>query len=58
MGFTEYALIEQTDEGLLIKPLNVEDEGMSLDVLRRLIAEGYEGEALVEPLRCRVPSCD
>lgn len=41
-------LIEQTDEGLLIKPLNVEDEGMSLDVLRRLIAEGYEGEALVE----------
>ena len=34
MGFTEYALIEQTDEGLLIKPLNVEDEGMSLDVLR------------------------
>ena len=27
MGFTEYALIEQTDEGLLIKPLNVEDEG-------------------------------
>ena len=48
MGFTEYALIEQTDEGLLIKPLNVEDEGISLDVLRRLIAEGYEGEALVE----------
>lgn len=48
MGFTEYALIEQTDEGLLIKPLKVEDEGVSLDVLRRLIAEGYEGEALVE----------
>lgn len=47
MGFTEYALIEQTDEGLLIKPLKVEDEGISLDVLRRLIAEGYEGEALV-----------
>lgn len=48
MGFTEYALIEQTDEGLLIKPLKGEDEGISLDVLRRLIAEGYEGEALVE----------
>lgn len=48
MGFTEYALIEQTDEGLLIKPLAVEDEGVSLDVLRRLIAEGYEGEALIE----------
>lgn len=48
MGFTEYALIEQTDEGLLIKPLAVEDEGVSLDALRRLIAEGYEGEALIE----------
>ena len=36
MGFTEYALIEQTDEGLLIKPLKVEDEEISLDVLRRL----------------------
>lgn len=48
MGFTEYALIEQTDEGLLVKPLKVEDEGVSLDVLRRLIAEGYEGEELVE----------
>ena len=48
MGFTEYALIEQTDEGLLIKPLAVEDEGVSLDVLRRLVAEGYEGEALIE----------
>ena len=48
MGFTDYALIEQMDEGLLIKPLKVEDEGVSLDVLRRLIAEGYEGEELVE----------
>lgn len=47
MGFTEYALIEQTDEGLLIKPLKVEDERISLDVLRRLIVEGCEGEALV-----------
>ena len=47
MGFTEYALIEQTDEGLLSKPLKVEDEGSSLDVLRRRIAEGYDGEALV-----------
>lgn len=48
MGFNEYALIEQTDEGLLIKPLKVEDEGLSLDILRKLIDEGYEGEELVE----------
>ncbi|MEC4176549.1 nucleotidyltransferase domain-containing protein [Adlercreutzia sp. R7] len=55
MGFTEYALIEQTDEGLLIKPLKVEDEGISLDVLRRLIAEGYEGEALVKRYAAACP---
>ncbi len=48
MGFNEYALIEQTDEGLLIKPLKVEDEGHSFDILRKLIDEGYEGEELVE----------
>lgn len=48
MGFTEYALIEQTDEGLLIKPLKVEDERLSLEVLRKLINDGYEGEELVE----------
>ena len=58
MGFTEYALIEQTDEGLLIKPLKVEDEEISLDVLRRLIAEGYEGEALVERYAAVCPPCD
>lgn len=48
MGFSEYALIEQTDEGLLIKPIKVEDEGLSLDILRHLIDEGYEGEKLIE----------
>lgn len=47
-GFTDYALIEQTDGGgLLVKPLKVEGEDISLDVLRRLIAEGWEGEELV-----------
>ncbi len=48
MGFKEYAWIEQTDEGLLIKPLSVDDEDISLSVLKKLVAEGYEGEALVE----------
>lgn len=48
MGFAEYALLEETSEGLLIKPLQVQDEGLSLDILRQLIDEGYEGEELVE----------
>lgn len=48
MGFAEYALLEETPEGLLIKPLPVQDEDLSLDILRQLIDEGYEGEDLVE----------
>ncbi|TJW10302.1 nucleotidyltransferase domain-containing protein [Parvibacter caecicola] len=48
LGFSEYALMEQTEDGLLITPVKVEDERMSLEVLRSLVAEGYEGEALVE----------
>lgn len=47
MGFTEYALIEQTEEGLLIKPLKVEDEITPLSVLRDLVEGGYEGEELL-----------
>lgn len=47
MGFTEYAWMEQTDEGLLIKPLAVDDEDISLSILRKLVDEGYKGEALV-----------
>lgn len=55
MGFSEYALLEETPEGLLIKPLQVQDEGMSLDILRQLIDEGYEGEELVERYAAACP---
>ena len=48
MGFSEYAWIEETEEGLLIKPVPVEDEDVSLYVLRRLVEEGFEGEELIE----------
>lgn len=37
MGFTEYALIEQTDEGLLIKPL----KGGGRGNLPRCVAPTY-----------------
>ena len=47
MGETARMAPQRVDEGLLIKPLKVEDERISLDVLRRLIVEGCEGEALV-----------
>lgn len=48
MGFTEYAWIERTDEGLLIKPLEVENEDVSLSVLRKLVESGYEGQELLD----------
>ena len=48
MGFTEYAWIEETEDGLLVKPVPVEDEDVSLYVLRRLVEEGFEGEELIE----------
>lgn len=47
LGFKEYALIEQTDEGLLIKPLEVANEHASLEILRGLVEEGLEGEELL-----------
>lgn len=48
MGFSEYAWIEETEDGLLIKPVPVDDEDVSLYVLRRLVEEGFEGEELIE----------
>ncbi|WP_165170841.1 nucleotidyltransferase family protein [Adlercreutzia sp. ZJ242] len=47
-GFAEYAWVEETEEGLLLKPINVEDGDVSLFVLRQLVAAGYEGEELVK----------
>lgn len=48
MGFEEYALCTWTEEGLLLQPLNVDDEDLTISVLRHLISQGYEGDELLE----------
>lgn len=47
-GFDEYALCTWTENGLLLQPLKVNDEGNSVTILRQLVAEGYEGDELVD----------
>ena len=46
-GFGDYALCIWTDKGLFLQPLDVEDEDVTVDILRHLIGEGYEGEDLI-----------
>lgn len=48
MGFTDYAWIEETDEGLLIKPLKTKNEDVSLSILRKLVEDGFEGDELLK----------
>lgn len=47
-GFDEYALCTWTENGLLLQPLKVNDEDNSVAILRQLVAEGYEGDVLVD----------
>ncbi|WP_270296482.1 delta-aminolevulinic acid dehydratase [Eggerthella sinensis] len=46
-GFKDYALCTWTDKGLFLQPLDVENEDVTVDILRYLIEEGYEGEDLI-----------
>lgn len=47
-GFDEYALCTWAENGLLLQPLKVNDEDNSVTILRQLVAEGYEGDELVD----------
>lgn len=47
-GFDEYALCTWTENGLLLQPLKVNDKDNSVTILRQLVAEGYEGDELVD----------
>lgn len=47
-GFDEYALCTWTENGLLLQPLKVNDEDNPVTILRQLVAEGYEGDELVD----------
>ena len=55
MEFGEYALATWTEEGILIQPLEVRDEDVSVDILRHLVAQGYEGDELIEQYRKMQP---
>ena len=46
-GFKDYALCTWSDKGMFLQPLDVEDEDVTIDNLRYLINEGYEGEDLI-----------
>lgn len=46
-GYKEYALCTWTDKGMFIQPLEVDDEDVTVDILRYLVEEGYEGEELI-----------
>ncbi len=46
-GFKDYALCTWTDKGMFLQPLDVDDEDVTVDILRYLIKEGYEGEDLI-----------
>ena len=48
MNFNEYALCTVTDQGLLIQPFNVDDEDISVGILRELVSQGFDGEDLIE----------
>ena len=48
VGYKEYALCTWTDEGMFLQPLDVDDDDVTVDILRFLVAEGYEGESLIE----------
>ena len=47
-GFGEYALCTWTDQGILLQPLDVDDEDVTVDILRSLVTQGFEGEELIE----------
>ena len=46
-GYKEYALCPWTDKGMFLQPLDVDDEDVTVDILRYLVEEGYEGEDLI-----------
>ena len=48
LDFHEYALATWTDDGILIQPLDGADEDVTVDILRHLTAQGYEGDELIE----------
>lgn len=49
-GFTEYALLSETPNGLVVQPVELtdDDEELTVRLLRFLIDQGCEGEELLQ----------
>lgn len=47
LGFKSYAYLEERDDGIFIRPMEVVDEREAVDILRYLVEQGYSGEELV-----------
>lgn len=49
LGFNEYATIVFTDDGILVKPVELSDnDEFDAIILRELIAQGLQGDELVD----------
>jgi hypothetical protein len=46
-GFGDYALCTWSETGLTLEPIAVDDEDLTVDILRHLIAQGVEGDDLI-----------
>ena len=49
MGFSEYALVTETEDGMMIQPMELtdDDEHLTIQLLRYLIDKGCEGDELL-----------
>ena len=47
-GFAQYALLSRTLDGFSVQPVNVYDEDATVQILRHLLAQGFDGEALID----------
>ena len=47
-GFADYALATWAENGITIQPIDVRSEDDTVRILRSLLAQGYDGEALID----------
>ena len=49
-GFAEYAILTETEDGFTVQPFEIvdDDEELTIMLLRYLMDNGFEGEALID----------
>lgn len=48
LSFDEYALCSWDETGMSIEPIKVDDKDSTIRILRQLVAQGFEGEDLID----------